>query len=243
MICSLNLGIKTRSDHSSENDMSELTQKHVSFGEDAISTVNKLGISDSALQAAIEDGLYEIRQSTDLDAKTDPGSRAWGAVIRGLRRELLADNADWSFTFVNGLNLTHNKKQGLNILVMSGDKYTGLLEGEPKSKNPKGSATEVLVGENYSLFNSEPTVSSISKKNKDIDSTINCVLLYFFDFAKKEVRYELSIPVGMTDSAGKTRIAAWEERNILPALPFKAEMKIPPKEEFTETPVFEVIKK
>jgi hypothetical protein len=47
----------------------------------------------------------------------------------------------------------------------------------------------------------------------------------------------------MTDSAGKTRIAAWEERNILPALPFKAEMKIPPKEEFTETPVFEVIKK
>ncbi|MCE9902489.1 hypothetical protein [Hafnia paralvei] len=222
--------------------MNNQVQKTVFLGNEAVSSIIGYGIKDSALQAAIEDGLLEIRRSTDLDAKTDPGSRAWGAIIRALRRELLADNDGWSFSFVNGLNLTHNKLKGLNILVMSGDKYTGLPEGNPKSKNPKGAATEVLVGENYELFNVPSSVSPISEHVKKIDPTVNCVLLYFFDYGNKEVRYELSIPVGMTNSSGKTRIANWKERNILPAIPFNSGV-ITVKEVFTDTPEFKVIRK
>ncbi|ADP12345.1 hypothetical protein EJP617_26640 [Erwinia sp. Ejp617] len=221
--------------------MNNQAQKSVFIGENAISSIAEYGIKDSALQAAIEDGLLEIRRSTDLDAKTDPGSRAWGAVIRGLRRELLADNDEWNFSFVKGLNLTHNKVKGLNILVMSGDKYTGLLDGSPKSKNPKGSATEILVGENFDLFNPPSRVAPISE-SINVDSTVNCVLLYFFDYGKKEVRYELSIPVGMTTSSGKARISAWKERNVFQSIPFNSEVVLP-KEEFTETPDFKVIRK
>ncbi|QTL40567.1 hypothetical protein HGO23_04030 [Xenorhabdus budapestensis] len=218
--------------------MGNVAEKAVFFGDESVTNVTKSGITDVALRAAIDDGLLEIRKSTDLDAKTDPGSRAWGAVIRGLRRELLADNNEWSFSFVRGLNLTHNKAKGLNIIVMSGDKYTGLPDRSPKSKNPKGAATGTLVGENYDLFYEQDTVVQIS----DIDSTINYVLLYFFDFGNKEVRYELSIPIGMTESAGKTRIAAWKERNIFQAIPFIQKV-IQVKEEFTEEPHFEVIRK
>ncbi len=216
--------------------------KTVFIGEEAVSSINRYGIKESALQAAIQDGLYEIRQSTDLDAKTDPGSRAWGAVIRGLRRELLADNSEWSFSFVSGLNLTHNKNKGLNIVVMSGDKDTGLVDGSPKSKNPKGAATEILVGENYDLFNTPQNITPISDESAVADPTVNCVLLYFFDYGKKEVRYELSIPVGMTESAGKTRISSWKERYIFEAVPFTSKVQ-PIIKEFTETPEFKVIRK
>lgn len=221
--------------------MNNQTKHTVFFGDDAVASVIKYGIKESALQAAIEDGLFEIRRSTDLDAKTDPGSRAWGAVIRGLRRELLTDSNEWEFSFVNGLNLTHNKNKGLNILVMSGDKYTGIFDGNPKSKNPKGSATEVLVGENYDLFNDERVVSPIFGEGA-IDSMINFVLLYFFDHGNKEVRYELSIPDGMSQSSGKTRIASWKERYIFEAIPFVNKV-IPVKEDFTDTPEFTVIRK
>ncbi|HDS7198397.1 TPA: hypothetical protein R1887_005479 [Klebsiella oxytoca] len=221
--------------------MNNQMQRMVFFGEDAISSVNTYGINENALQAAVEDGLLEIRQSTDLDAKTDPGSRAWGAVIRGLRRELLTDNEEWGFSFVSGLNLTHNKDKGLNILVMSGDKYTGLLDGNPKSKNPKGAATEVLVGENYELFNLDKVVSPIVA-TEPVDSMINFVLLYFFDHGNKEVRYELSIPDGMSSSAGKTRIASWKERYIFEAIPFVNKI-IPLNEEFNDIPAFTVIRK
>ncbi|MDE1479431.1 hypothetical protein KKJ01_14610 [Xenorhabdus bovienii] len=218
--------------------MSNVAGKIVFFGDESVTNVTKSGIADEALRAAIDDGLLEIRRSTELDAKTDPGSRAWGAVIRGLRRELLTNDNEWSFSFVKGLNLTHNKAKGLNIIVMSGDKYTGLLDGSPKSKNPKGAATSTLVGENYDFFYEQDTVVQIS----DIDPTINYVFLYFFDFGKKEVRYELSIPIGMTGSAEKTRIAAWKERNIFQAIPFIQKV-ILVKEEFTEVPDFEVIRK
>lgn len=217
--------------------MSEQVKKNVFFGDESVSNVTKSGISEQALQAAIADGLLEIRNSTKLDAKTDPGSRAWGAVIRGLRRELLAENSLWTFSFVKGLNLTHNKETGLNIVVMSGDKYTGLLESSPKSKNPKGAATEVLVGENYDLF-ADNNVTNIKK----IDSMVNYVLLYFFDYGAKEVRYELSVPVGMTSNGGKSRIAAWTERNIFQPMPFTQTVN-QIKKEFTEEPNFEVIRK
>ncbi|HDT4634426.1 TPA: hypothetical protein ACPYWN_003185 [Klebsiella oxytoca] len=221
--------------------MNNQVQRTVFAGDDAVTCISKYGIKETALQAAVEDGLLEIRQSTDLDAKTDPGSRAWGAVIRGLRRELLTDSEEWGFSFVSGLNLTHNKDKGLNILVMSGDKYTGLFDGNPKSKNPKGAATEVLVGENYELFNAEKTISSFVRP-EPVDSMINFVLLYFFDYGNKEVRYELSIPDGMSQSAGKTRIASWKERYIFDAIPFVNKI-LPVKEEFNDTPEFTVIRK
>ncbi|MCT6515861.1 hypothetical protein GY03_00960 [Proteus vulgaris] len=218
--------------------MKEVTKKKIFFGDESTNNVTQSGISEQAIQAAIADGLLEIRRSTDLDAKTDPGSRAWGAVIRGLRRELLSENSQWSFSFVNGLNLTHNKEKGLNILVMSGNKYTGLLDSSPKSKNPKGAATENLVGENYDLFADGNDISHIQQ----IDSMVNYVLLYFFDYGKKEVRYELSVPVGMTSNAGKTRISAWKERNIFQPMPFVQKVE-QLKKEFTEEPTFEVIRK
>ena len=222
--------------------MTSEKQREVSYGELAISNINRYGIPKLALQAAIEDGLVEIHRSTALDAKTDPGSRAWGAVIRGLRRELLAESPDWAYSYVNGLNLTHNKIKGLNVIVMSGDKYTGLPDVNPKSKNPKGGATEILVGENYDLFSSDNVVQSIQVKQNNIDSTITCVLLYFFDYSKKEARYELSIPVGMSNSAGKAKISDWRERNIFPAIPFSSTV-VSYEEEFTEMPEFKVVRK
>jgi hypothetical protein len=82
--------------------MNNQMQRKVVFGDEAIANVSKYGISGMHIQAAIEDGLLEIRQSTDLDAKTDPGSRAWGAVVRGLRRELLTDSEEWSFHLLAG---------------------------------------------------------------------------------------------------------------------------------------------
>ncbi|MDK5935225.1 hypothetical protein [Serratia nevei] len=48
--------------------MNNQMQRKVVFGDEAIANVSKYGISEYALQAAIEDGLLEIRQSTDLNS-------------------------------------------------------------------------------------------------------------------------------------------------------------------------------
>lgn len=219
-----------------------LASQSTMVGVNAISNIKSLGLTEEHLQAAIMEGLHEMRRSSKLHPRTDPGSRAWGGVICGLRRELLASDPSWKLSRVKGIELTHNKELNISIIVMSGDKDTGLAEGSPKSKNPKGTATESLVTYNYDLFNPQPTNITSIVDDTPIDVNVTYILLYFFDHAKKEIRYELSLPVGMAHTKGKTKVSAWKQRNILPALPYESN-DVVLKEDFNDELVFEVIKK
>ncbi|HHK5710155.1 TPA: hypothetical protein ACQVL9_004425, partial [Serratia marcescens] len=106
-------------------------------------------------------------------------------------------------------------------------KDTGLVEGFPKTKNSKGTATESLVSRNLDLFESND-FEHIA--DATIDSTMTYVFLYYFDLSAQEVRCELSLPSRMSGFNGHNKIDAWSERIILPSVPFSAAIETSEKE-------------
>ena len=62
---------------------------------------------------------------------------------------------------------------------------------------------------------------SVKSEITPIDSTRTYIVLYYYDAANKEVRCEVSYPVGMVNQDGFARVSAWSERIILSPLPFE----------------------
>lgn len=205
------------------------------------SKVAKLGLNQEILERAIQEGLFQFKKATKLHPVTTGGSRAWEEINASLREQLLKAQAGWNMSHEKGLTLTFNKSLGVTIVVTSGDKHTGLKEGFPRTKNTKGASTQNYVGVNYSLFgDTEETFSVFQEK---VDKTETWVLLYHIDTVLKQVRYELSLPSGMSGSNGKIRIDSWDKRVIFEPVPFNSDVTAANKPEFNEDISFDVTKK
>ncbi|MEM8445545.1 hypothetical protein Q4R95_19670, partial [Morganella morganii] len=90
------------------------------------------------------------------------------------------------------------------VIITSGDKDTGLIDGNPRTKNAKGNAVRRAVEKNNYNLELFPS-NDVFDDNLDeleaistLDPTKTYVLLYYFDFSSKEVRCELSLPKEMT---------------------------------------------
>lgn len=199
----------------------------------SINRLDELGLEEDLFINAISQGMYEGFKSTDLHPKTDSGVRAWGEIIASLRAELLTRDPSWNKKRENGLELIFNKNLGISIIVTTGDFETGLNDGCPLTKNVKGNATNSIVNKNLELF------SSNDIDLNSIDSMTTWILLYFFDYAKKEVRSEFSLPVGMVGKKDNLKIGSWKERIILSPVSFEsANIKIDT--DFTDDIVFKL---
>ncbi|EKN4763563.1 hypothetical protein FG469_001754, partial [Yersinia enterocolitica] len=53
-----------------------------------------------------------------------------------------------------------------------------------------------------------------------VDTTQTYIVLYYYDSGNKEVRCEISFPVGMKVVNGFARVNTWGERIILNSVPF-----------------------
>ncbi|MCV2886534.1 hypothetical protein OE749_17695 [Aestuariibacter sp. AA17] len=221
--------------------MSSFISSSTKTSEAAKSKLAELGLSREILERAIQEGLFQFKKVTKLHPVTAGGSRAWEEVNASLREQLLQTQAGWNMSHEKGLTLTFNKSLGVNIVVTSGDRHTGIKEGFPKTKNTKGASTQNYVGVNYSLFGDDEDVVSIFQEK--IDKTETWVLLYHIDTALKQVRFELSLPSGMSGSNGKIRIDSWEQRIIFNPVPFNSDVTPTDKPEFNEDISFDVTKK
>lgn len=191
---------------------------HLSESLIALDWLDQFNLSESIFYAAIGEGIYEFHKTTKLHPRTDGGVRAWGAIIAGLRFQLLSKNG-WNYDRHYGLELTYNSNLNINIIVTTGDRYTGCLDKPiPKTKNKKGAATSHLVHANYDLFADDYLSKSDVPK---IDSTETWILLYYFDYGKREVRFEFSMPIGLSGTDDSIKVSSWQKRVIFVPIPFE----------------------
>lgn len=199
------------------------------------SAMSASGLSEDIIRKAIELGVRTYKKATPFHPKTHGGSSAWGEVVASIRQDLKLKG--WSLLDQNGLSMVCHKDSGISIVISSGDKQTGLEDGFPSSRNSKGAATSNFIDLNYDLFKDE-IVSS--EEQADLSKTY--VLLYFFDFDKKEARFELSLP---TEMNAKGYIKGWKERMIFGPISLNAEPKFEDdaRAEFNDDVDIDILKK
>ncbi|MFT5082760.1 MAG: hypothetical protein ACI9Y1_000791 [Lentisphaeria bacterium] len=200
--------------------MHNISAPQISFAQNENSRFESMGLTSEAIEHAISSGLIQYKRSTRLHPVTHAGVTAWGEIVAAMREVLLSDTNGWDYIHQKGLSITHNKSKRISLIVTSGDKDTGLPDGEPKTKNKKGSSTRDIVTRNLDLFDSfnHYTLADIKA-----DSTETWILLYHFDTRQKEVRFELSLPSNVSVFSGtedQLRIDRWKDRILFVALPF-----------------------
>ncbi|WP_353614058.1 hypothetical protein [Mangrovibacter phragmitis] len=203
----------------------------------SVAKLKSMGLSVDNFTFAISRAIYESRRSSPLHPRTSAMTRAWEEVVAAFRESVISELKGWNYTFDSGLEYTINSERGLSIIATSGNKDTGILEGFPKTKNAKGSATEDVISRNLGLFGEDDDDDDEyeSEEPEDsipisIDSTQTFVFLYYFDLGAQEVRCELSKPSAMSGFNGQNKISSWSERIILPSVPFSAAIETPEKE-------------
>lgn len=156
-------------------------------------------------------------------------------MVAATRSVLIGKGNGWSSEVVKRMELVVNSTIGVNLIITSGDRHTGLPDGLPKTKNAKGHATRSIVHNNpctADMFQPD-SLSLANAEITPIDSTRTYIVLYYYDAADKEVRCEVSYPVGMVNQDGFARVSTWSERIILRPLPFEG-ADIFPDEDFDD---------
>lgn len=190
--------------------------------------MNSLGLTVETLAQSIWSGLFQHRSTSKLEPLNAAGSKAYFAIVKALREQLLANGKGWSKLEHNGQSLLVNPENSITIMATSGDKYTGLDDMvSPCTKNGKGFETKNYVSknlvENLELFEDYRNLEQLSDINDaPADGNQLWVLLYHFDFGKKEVRFELSLPIGIREFGknGKVKVSEWADRLLFEPISF-----------------------
>lgn len=183
-----------------------------------------LGISPARLQRVIQVGAEARRSITSLHPNSYMGTAMWGEATAALRRELIPEG--WKYDEAGQQPRTFNSDRQIVVLVQSGDDDTGLVDGKPKTKHPKGSATETKVRDNQLALFSTGSDDDLGGEDEDQSAELiegTAVLetwVLLLAEVDGELRGELSRPRGF-DSSG--RVDRWFERVVLEAVPMVAE--------------------
>lgn len=210
--------------------MSEIAIVGINNSETNFERMASLGLNSEVLTQSIWMGLSKYRSASKLEPLNAGGSKASFAIIETLREQLLGNGLGWKMLNQNGQCLTTNSEKQVSVLVTSGDKYTGLIEGvDPCTRNGKGAETKNQVkknlGQTLCLFE-EGIITDREKLPNEIVEPIDrnelWVLLYHFDLTNKEVRFELSLPIGIKEvgNKGKVKVSEWADRLRFSSLPF-----------------------
>lgn len=212
-------------------------------------SLTKLGLNKEVLQNTATAGLADFKLTSPLAPVNAAGSRASFAMIAALRAQLLGNESGWKKLNQKGQSLTINADYQISLIVTSGDKDTGIPNSQPSTKNGKGEETKsqvqrnVQLGQTYNLFNdrhdefdADDILDNILNQNESVDGHELWILLYHFDRAKKELRYELSLPIGITDvgTNGKVKVSSWADRIIFDAIPFDTTLTESESTDFSE---------
>lgn len=206
--------------------------------QDTQSLLAQMGIAEQDVTDALIAALYERRRTTKLHPVIDGGFRFWSELVASLRSVLISKDNGWTMVRQNRMELVSNPSCGINLIITSGDKDTGLVDGWPKTKNAKGEATMSIVSSNSDTIEMFPAEHPFSSSDRlapvtSADGTKTYIVLYYYDSGKKEIRCEISFPVGMKVVNGFAKVNFWSERLIISALPFEG-ADIFPEEDFTD---------
>ncbi len=179
--------------------------------------LQQLGLSQEHLKFAVAQGQAARNSSTPNHPANAGGTMAFLETVKALRDSLLPEG--WAIQNVRNLSMTINPETNMAIVVSGGSNDTGLIDGYPTTRNPKGHQTKQYLSVNQKdLFQD----NVVSLNNVEDDSTGQTwLLLYCFDEKAQEIRSELSLPTNI-DSLG--RVCGWNERILLKSIPLDGEL-------------------
>lgn len=171
---------------------------------EVVNALADLGLTSEILIEAIRRGEIARDSCTANDAPGAPGFYAWAQTVRGLRDILMPQgwvrNDDVCYSRVI------SPDKSIAIAVVTGDDGTGNKDMSPKTKYPKGTATQAAVNSNqWSLFG-EP----LSVETEEPQTWITWMLLR--KRTGDSVFAELSLPSSMTKDG---QVESWQTRIIL----------------------------
>lgn len=171
--------------------------------------LSELGLKLEWLTSAALRGDAGAGASTALHPPGDPGFRRWSDTTAGLRANVLPHSWEMS----NALNYctVFNRATRTAIVVMAGDVFTGSRLGTPRSRYPKGIATESRIGINNGQQSFFPQMKSPAEILE-----ADCVTYALVQFDGAEgIQLELSQPSSMSASG---YVNDWRERLLLPTV-------------------------
>lgn len=194
----------------------------VFYGSAADRRLMQLNVPIERLNAALDAGDVAARQADEFSPVTAAGSLRWMETVRMLRQGLAAD--EWTLNDDRNSPRVIAPSGRLAIVPVSGSADTGLIDGTPRTLNPRGEASSRAVQMNGQLvldLGGEGLLPDMSAEK--LASVATYYLLYYRSQGDL-LRAELSLPVSITD---KGLVVGWRERILLPPRTFGAEEVLP----------------
>lgn len=168
-------------------------------------------LSLSLLTEVIQSGLSARNETTRASAVIAAGVQQWLKTVEELRTRL--SEKQWNIHEERNCPFISSPDRMLSFVVMTGNSETGKLGfDEPTNQAEKGVVVEEFIHKNQlELFNQESFRLAKEKR----EETQVWAFLYHYDKKLKELRFELSYPIGFN----KKKITAWGERIILGSIP------------------------
>lgn len=169
----------------------------------------ELGLTFDDLYRAMRYGYLARLSCNSNDPPSTVGFLLWARTTRGLREQLAPRG--WMKSDKK-LSVTVNPDETIAIAVSTGDDATGLVDGEPKSRFPKGPATREAVAINA---DAQGELFPLAEVTKRPPTTWFLLLSVEKQKEKTVIRAELSLPSSMDEEG---RIGGWFERIVLPVI-------------------------
>lgn len=168
-------------------------------------------LSLSLLSEVIRSGLSARNETTRASAVIAAGVQQWLKTVEELRTRL--SDKQWNIHEQKNCPFISSPDRMISFVVMTGNSETGKLGfDEPTNQAEKGVVVEGFVQKNQlELFNQDSFRLAKEKR----EGTQVWAFLYHYDKKLKEVRFELSYPIGFD----KKKIRAWGERIIFGSIP------------------------
>lgn len=180
--------------------------------------LGRLDLMEEPLLAAVMQGYMARIDCTANHPPLYPSFVAWGETVRALREQLAP--AGWERNDEKNYSRAMHPNGRIAIAVATGDEATGAANLTPSTKSAKGPSTVDALEVNRAqawLPGMEPGQAAEEDDEAKPPVTTWVLLVHHAD---NEIRAELSLPY---DTATDGRIAVWQERILLRALPLDPE--------------------
>lgn len=173
----------------------------------ALDRLSQLGVPLTVLKESVWQGYLARSRTTANHPRIARGIIMWAETVASLREQLRPEG--WVKSDKGNYELAVNEKEGLAVVVTTGDEATGMVGATPSNKCPKGVNTAEAVEANNQL----DMFSELLPAIEETQGLATWVLL--MHLAASEVRCELSLPSSISNG----KINGWKERIILPSMP------------------------
>jgi len=178
---------------------------------DVVNALKQLGLTPEILIEAIRRGEIARDRCTANDPPNAPGFYAWAETVRALRDILMPQR--WMRNDDANYSRVVNADKTIAIAVVTGDDGTGIRDASPKTKYPKGPATQAAVFSNQQSLQFEGFAAVEDEVDEVAGSWVTWMLLR--KRTGDSVFAELSLPLSMTREG---QVESWRIRIILDPL-------------------------